>query len=35
MARDLIRGMVKASTTHHGGNWSSVTAFDMYNRENI
>lgn len=35
MARDLIRGMVKASTTHHGGNWSSVTAFDMHNRENI
>lgn len=35
MARDLIKGMVKASTTRHGGNWSSVTAFDMHNSENI
>ncbi len=35
MARDLIRGMTKAATTRHGGNWSSVTAFDMHNRENI
>ncbi|OYX20735.1 MAG: transcriptional regulator, partial [Rhodobacterales bacterium 32-66-9] len=35
MSRDLIRGMVKATTNRHGGNWSSVTPFDMHNRENI
>ncbi len=35
MASDLVRGMVKASTTRHGGNWTSVTAFDMHNIENI
>lgn len=35
MSRDLIRGMVKAATNRHGGNWSSVSPFDMHNRENI
>ena len=35
MSRDLIQGMVKANTNRHGGNWSSVTTFDVQYRKNI
>ena len=35
MARDLIHGMIKACTSRHGGNWTSVSPFEMHTRENI